>query len=83
MTIDRRWDVVKHEGVMRLANTGQSVCADCFGAAAVKDMSCRCEEPGYIFSPRNDLGIVGSPTAIYRSNTRPIERYDEFIDGDC
>ena len=83
MTVSFRWDVVVHEGTMRLANIGQTVCQTCFGAAAVKNISCRCEEPGYLFPPRNDLGIVGSPTAIYRSDTRPIERYDEFIDGDC
>lgn len=83
MTVSFRWDVVVHEGTMRLANTGQTVCQTCFGTAAVKNISCRCEESGYLFPPQNDLGIVGSPTAIYRSNTRPIERYDEFIDGDC
>ena len=83
MTVDGRWDVVVHEDSMRLANVGQSVCYHCFGAATVTTIACSCEEPGYLFPPKNDVGVVGSPIAIFRSNTRPDDRYTTLFDGNC
>ena len=83
MTIHGRWDVVVQEDSMRLANIGQSICQSCFGAATVTNIECACEEPGYLFPPKNDLGVVGSPTAIFRSNIQPDDRYKTIFNGDC
>ena len=81
-TIAQRYDVVLDGGTYKLANTAQTLCAGCCGAAAIKTLDCHsCEFEGYITPIHNPLGLNGAPVEIRRFEPRPVNR-DEIYDAD-
>jgi hypothetical protein len=80
--IDRRFDLVQHDGKLKLANTSQDMCAKCRGASALTEQNCTCEFSGYITPATNDIGLMGSPLTIKRLEPGPTGSR-ELYDAEC